>query len=206
MERYEGEPRSQSRPYASRGWWLCAALLLGPSLLVWLVRLSALGMGCEPGPDLCRGIAVGVGLREALDLAWVVGSNSLASIAIAFAAAVLALKLRRALMASLSLMILPLAALVLPTLAVHTALYSGCEASAAGVGNCQLWGAQMGLSLQRAAMAPWIIYAIVPYSFALAFMIGAIGMLFFRKRPESPTPFIRQRFDRTARSFDDSRN
>jgi hypothetical protein len=46
-----------------------ATLLLGPSLLVFLVRLAALGMGCEPGPDFCRGMALGAGLRDALGLA-----------------------------------------------------------------------------------------------------------------------------------------
>ncbi len=185
-------------------WWFCATLLLGPSMLVWMVRLSALGMGCEPGPDLCRNFAIGGGLRDTLDLAWIIGSNSLVSLAIGFAAAIIALRARRPLMASLSLLVLPLAALVLPTLAVYTALYSGCEANEAGVGDCLLWGARMGMSFHRAAMAPWIIYAVVPYSFALALTIGAIGLLFFRPRSQPPeTPFIRPRFGRTAKTFDD---
>jgi hypothetical protein len=205
MER--GAPNRHARPHALSVWYLCATLLLGPSVLVWLVRLTVLGMGCAPGPGLCRSVAVGGGLRDTLELAWFIGSNSLASLAIAFAAAIVALRLRRPLMASLSLMILPLAALVLPTLAVYTALYSGCEANEAGVGDCVLWGAQMGMSFHRAAMAPWIIYGIVPYSFALAMVIGAIGLLFFRPRPEtSDVPFIRPRFDRATKTFDDSQD
>lgn len=188
-------------------WCFCATVLLGPSALVWLVRLSALGMGCEPGPDLCRNMAVGGGLRDTLDLAWLIGSNSLASIAIAFAAAIVALRLHRPLLASLSLMILPLAALVLPTLAVYTAIYSGCEANEAGVGSCLLWGAKMGMSFHRAAMATWLVYGIVPYSFTLALMIGAVGMLFFRQPPRAPSAgFSRPGFSRAAKSFDDSRD
>jgi hypothetical protein len=164
-------------------------------------------MGCEPGPDLCRNIAVGGGLRDTLDLAWLIGSNSLVSLGIAFAAAIVALRLRRPLLASLSLMILPLAALVVPTLAVYTALYSGCEVNEAAVGDCILWGARMGMSFHRAAMAPWIVYGVVPYSFTLALMVGAIGLLFFRQLPASPrTPFAKPRFGRVTKSFDDSRN
>jgi hypothetical protein len=203
----EGLPDPQARPHAMGVWCFCATLLLGPSVLVWLVRLSALGMGCEPGPDLCRNIAVGGGLRDTLDLAWLIGSNSLISLGIAFAAAIVALRLRRPLLASLSLMILPLTALVLPTLAVYTALYSGCEANEAGVGDCVLWGARMGMSFHRAAMAPWIVYGVVPYSFTFALMIGAIGLLFFRQRTAmNGSPLARPSFNRAAKSFDDSRD
>ena len=101
---------------------------------------------------------------------------------------------------------LPLAALVLPTLAVYTALYSGYEANEAAVGDCRLWGAAMGMSFHRAALAPWIIYAMVPYCFALALMISAIGFFFFRPRENaSGSSFARSRLDRTAKSFDDTR-
>jgi hypothetical protein len=174
---------------------------------VFLVRLDALSMGCEPGPDFCRGMALGAGLRDALGFAWLIGSSPLASFAIACASAVLALRMRRPLVASLSVMILPLAVLVLPTLAVYTALYPGCQANEAAVGDCRLWGAQMGMSFHRAAMAPWIIYGAAPYCFALALMIGAVGLLFFRPRPErSVTPFTWPRFDRAAKTFDDSQD
>jgi hypothetical protein len=163
------------------------------------------GLRTRPGP--LPHIAVGGGLRDTFDLAWLIGSNSLISQAIAFAVAIVALRLRRPLLASLSLTILPLAALVLPTLAVYTALYSGCEANEAGVGDCVLWGARMGMSFHRAAMAPWIVYGVVPYSFTLALMAGAIGLLFFRQRPATKrTAFPRPRFGRAARSFDDSQN
>jgi len=162
-------------------------------------------MNCPLGPDPCRGIAIGAGFRDTLGLAWLIGSQAITSLSIAFVAAIAALRLRRPLMAALSLLVLPLAALVLPTLAVYTALYPGCEANEAGVGDCLLWGAGMGMSFHRAAMAPWIIYGIVPYGFTFAIMIGAIGVLFFRQLPGAPRiPLMPPRFSRTATSFDDS--
>jgi len=150
-------------------------------------------------------MTLGAGLRDTLDFAWLMGSSPLASFAIAGTSAVMALRMRRPLMASLSVMILPLAALVLPALAVYTALYPGCQAREADFGDCRLWGAVMGTSFDRAAMAPWIIYGAVPYCFSLALMIGAVGMLFFRPRAEpSPPPFAWPRFDRAAKTFHDS--
>ena len=88
MQRFEGAPLPQGRPHAFGVWYICVALLLGPSFLVWSVRLTALGLGCVPGPQLCRNIAVGGGFRDTLDRAWLVGTNPLVGLAIAFAAAI----------------------------------------------------------------------------------------------------------------------
>lgn len=205
MQRFGGKQVAPVRPHAFSVWCLCVAVLLGPSVLVWFVRIAALGMSCTPGPHPCRNIALGAGFRDVLALAWLIGSQAITSLSIAFVASVAALRLKRPLMAALSLLVLPLAALVLPTLAVYTALYPGCEANEAGVGDCLLWGAGMGMSFHRAAMAPWIIYGMVPYCFTLAMMIGAIGILFFRHLPGSPRiPLVPPRFNRAATSFDDS--
>ncbi|HEY2069004.1 MAG TPA: hypothetical protein VGG48_05575 [Rhizomicrobium sp.] len=161
---------------------LCAAatVLLAPSALVWFVRLTALAMQCGPGPDACRGQMLGGGLRDALDLAWIVGDSPVVAVTIAAIGAVAALIAHRPLSAGLSLLILPLAALILPTVAVWTSLYHGCNPNEAGVGDCTLWGAQMGMAFHEAARVPNMIYDIAPYSFALALMMGAIGFLFFR--------------------------
>ncbi|MGH6872141.1 MAG: hypothetical protein ACREHE_11600 [Rhizomicrobium sp.] len=161
---------------------LCAAatILLAPSALVWFVRLTGMALQCAPGPELCRGQALGGGLRDALDLAWIVGSNPLVAVSIAFVGGVAALIARRPLSAGLSLLVLPFAALLLPTVAVWSSLYSGCQPNEAGVGDCTLWGAQMGMAFHQAARVPDMIYDIAPYSFALALMVGAIGFLFFR--------------------------
>lgn len=205
MQRFEGTPAAPERPHAFGVWLACAAVLLGPSLLVWMVRLAALAMTCAPGPELCRGTTLGGGFRDTLELAWAVGTNLYLNIAVAFIAAVAALRLRRPAMAGLSLLVLPLAALVLPTLAVFTAMYPGCDANEAGVGDCRLWGAGMGMSFHHAAMAPWIIYGLVPYGFALALMIGAVGFLFFRPHSAAGQPPARH-FDRSAKAFHDRRD
>ncbi|HEX3673835.1 MAG TPA: hypothetical protein VHU87_06140 [Rhizomicrobium sp.] len=158
----------------------CALVLLAPSALVWFVRLTALGMQCAPGPALCRGQALGGGLRDALDLAWIVGANPMVAVGIAFIGGIAGLIAHRPLSAGLSLLVLPLAAFVLPTFAVWASRFDGCQINEAGVGDCTLWGAQMGMAFHQAARVPDMIYDIAPYSFALALMVGAIGLLFFR--------------------------
>ncbi|HEY1633109.1 MAG TPA: hypothetical protein VGF56_17470 [Rhizomicrobium sp.] len=161
---------------------LCAAatILLAPSALVWFVRLTAMAAQCAPGPDPCRGQSFGGGLRDALDLAWIIGASPLIAIGIAFVGSVAAMIARRPLSAGLSLLILPIAAVILPTLAVWSSMYEGCQANEAGVGDCTLWGAHMGMAFHTAARVPGMVYDIAPYSFALALMVGAIAFLFFR--------------------------
>jgi len=177
----ESLPPKHSLPLCA--WGLCAAVLLGPSVLVWFVRASALAMGCAPGPALCRGMELGAGLHDTLDLAWLIGESALFALAIALAAAVLALALRRPLLAALSPLVLPLAALAFPTLAVYASTYSGCQVNEDGIGDCALWGAHMGMTFHRAARASATLYDLVPYCFALALMVGFIGFLFFRPSP-----------------------
>src|ERR1700733_14874810 len=119
MEMYDDTDEADSPPLKHSlllcVWGVCAAVLLGPSVLVWFVRGTALAMGCAPGPALCRGLELGGGLRDTLDLAWFIGENALFALAIGFAAAILALPLRRPLLAALSPLVLPLAALAFPT-------------------------------------------------------------------------------------------
>jgi len=182
-------PVAPAIPYALCVWAFCVALLVGPSVLVWVVRLIALGAGCAPGPGLCRGIPLGGGLRDTLDFAWLIGSDALLGLAIGLVAAVSALWLRRPLMAALSLLVLPLVAVVLPTLAVLVSTYAGCQVNDDGIGDCPLWGAKMGMTFHAAAIASSDLYDMVPYSFALALMVAAIGFVFFRPRPAN----LRQR-------------
>jgi hypothetical protein len=51
-----------------------------------------------------------------------------------------------------------------------------------GIGDCMLWGAKMGMSFHEAAVASSALYDTVPYSFALALMVGALGFVFFRPK------------------------
>lgn len=163
-------------------WAACVFVLLAPALFVWLLRCAALAAHCAPGPQLCHGIALGSGLRDALFFAWMVGANSFWLVLIAVGAALTALLARQPLIAALTLLLLPLATLMLPMAAVYSARYPGCSVSEAGIGDCALWGANMGVSFHAAADVPWQIYNFAPYSFALALMLGVLGWFFTRPR------------------------
>jgi hypothetical protein len=175
-------PPAPRMPYALCLWTLCAAVLLGPSVLVWVVRLSALFAGCQPGPGVCHGIPLGGGLRDTLALSWLIGSNCFLALVIALVSAVAALSVRRPLMAAMGLLLLPIAAVLLPTLAVAATTYNGCQVNEDGIGDCLLWGANMGMSFHNAAAASQALYEAMPYNFALALMVGAIGFVFFRPK------------------------
>jgi len=163
-------------------WLAIAAALLGPALLAWGVRGFAFVLSCEPGPAICHGMPLGNYLHSLLDLAWLIGTNTFETLMVALAAAIAALFAKRPLFAALTLLALPLAALILPSFAVFYSTYADCMPNEAGVGDCVLWGSHMGMAFHRAAMAPWIIYAIMPFAFALSLMVGAIGFVFCRER------------------------
>ena len=176
-------PANVQRHTALNIWAACVAILLGPALLVWIVRGVALAARCAPGPELCHGMMLGAGLRDTLALSWSVSTNTLILIAVALIASVAGLFARRPLLAASTLLLLPLAALILPMAAVYTSMYDGCPVSESGIGDCTLWGAQMGMSFHTAASVPWLIYGFAPYSFALALMLGIIGWFLVRTRP-----------------------
>ncbi len=182
MHAFEPPPPPPKRHTALGIWTFLAAIFLAPSLLVWIVRGTAFALNCAPGTGLCHGIPLGGGLRDTLNLAWLLGTNPLLLVLLGIAAAIAALFARQPLLAALSALVLPLAALALPTLAVFATAYDGCAANEGGVGSCTLWGAHMGMSFHTAAMAPWLLYDIVPYSFAAAIMLGLIGLVFCRER------------------------
>lgn len=174
----EAPPR---RGRAIRIWLALAALLLGPSLLVWAVRATGFAMGCHPGPDPCGHLPLGEGLRATLDLAWALAFNQTVVLVAGIAAAIAALWARMPLLAFVSALSMPVAALVLPAFAVASATYRGCTAAESS-GDCLLWGAHMGMSFQNAAMAGWGIDLLMPWSAAAAVMLGLIGLMFFRER------------------------
>lgn len=157
------------------------ALLIGPSLMVWAVRGAAAAAQCVPGPDLCRGFALGAPFRDALSLAWAVGTSTTLLLGIAMAAAIAAMFMRRPLLGASGMLLLPLAALMLPMAAVYSAAYQGCAVSE--VGDCQMWGAQMGASVHDVASVPWVIYGFAPFSFAASLVLGIFGWFVARPRP-----------------------
>ncbi|HWA91906.1 MAG TPA: hypothetical protein VG889_17840 [Rhizomicrobium sp.] len=165
---------------------LCVAVLLGPSLLVWIVRGVGFAAQCAPGAELCRGMQLGGGLRDALALAWSVGTDILLTIVLSVIAAVACFAARRPLMGALALVLLPILTPVLPMLAVYVSRYDGCEINPDGIGTCMLWGARMGRSFHTAATVPDMIYGFVPYSFAVALVVSIIGWFLSRPKPEAP--------------------
>ena len=177
-EEFEGIARHTARNI----WVGCVAILMGPALLAWAVRLVAFASKCAPGPDLCRGMALGGGMRDALALTWLINSNTLALLAITLVATIACFFMRRPLAAALTFLLLPLAALIVPMAAVFVSMFPGCQVSEAGFGSCNLWGAEMGMSFHAAAGVQWQIYGFVPYSFAIALMLGVVGLFLMRPR------------------------
>lgn len=185
-------------------WALCVAMLLGPSLLVWFVRLVTLAAGCAPGPDLCRGVAFGAGLRDALNLSWAVSTNTPFLIALSIVATLCAFRAWRPMLGTVSLLLLPVLSLLLPMLAVLASRYDDCAVSSDAIGSCQLWGSAMGMSFHNAALAPDIIYGVVPYTFSLTLMLGVLGFFFARPRPRQPVhPMAHMGYHGAAHGFDD---
>ena len=183
----EGQTKTgANRHTALTVWGVCVALLLGPSLLVWIVRGAAYAVQCQPGPELCHGMTLGGGLRDTLMLAWGISTNTIFLIAVSIVATLAAFAARRPLLGTLSLLLLPILALVLPMLAVFTSRYDDCAVNNDGIGNCALWGANMGMSFHTAAGVPDIIYGLMPFSFSLTLMLGLLGWFFTRPREHRP--------------------
>lgn len=185
MEGDDFEPR-EKRPVGQIVFWVCLAVLLGPAALVWIVRGVGFAAQCAPGPDLCRGIALGGGLRDALSLAWAVGTDLLLTIVLSVVAAIACFAARRPFLGATCAFLLPVVSAVLPMLAVYVSRFDGCEINPDGIGTCILWGARMGRSFHTAATIPDMIYGFVPYSFALALMVSILGWFLARPKPQPP--------------------
>jgi hypothetical protein len=181
MGDFEGLPKKKN--HALMLWSATVAILIGPAILVWIIRAVGYVESCAPGPALCHGMPLGFGLRDALALAWALPTNTMLMITVAVAATIAGLFARRPLLAAGGLLILPVAALALPMLAVASAKYDGCSVDESGVGDCMLWGANMGMSFHTAAQAPGLVFDFFPYSFALALMLGLLGWFFSQPRP-----------------------
>jgi hypothetical protein len=177
------EQGHSSRTASLTPWALCVAVMLAPALLVWIVRLTAFFLGCAPGPGLCRGLPLGAGLRDALNLSWVIATSPFLLGALGLLAMFLAFRICRPLMGTLSLLLLPILSPILPILAVLLSRYEGCAVSSDGLGSCQLWGAAMGMSFHNAAIARDVAIAIFPYTFSLTVMLGLLGFFFARPKP-----------------------
>lgn len=177
----DGEAPRRPR-IALRVWAICCAALIVPSLLVWVVRATAFALHCAPGPDRCHGMVLGAGLRNTLELAWMLPANSLLLLVIAFTAAIAAVVARRVLLGAITLVAVPIIALLLPMMAVFSATHDRCEINEGGVGDCPLWGATMGMAFHQAANVTDLVYGFAPYTFSAALMLGMLGWFFTRPR------------------------
>ena len=182
----DGELPRSAQEVSLTPWGVCVAVLLGPAVLVWMVRGAAYALQCEPGPGLCAGMPIGAGLRDALSLAWAVSTDALLLVGLSIIATLAAFRAHRPLLGTLSLLLLPILSPVLPMIAVFVSRYEDCPVSTDGIGSCMLWGASMGMSFHTAAIARDFVYGIVPYTFSLTVMLGLLG--FFFARPRAPAP------------------
>jgi hypothetical protein len=168
---------------ALRLWLFCTALLLVPALLVWAVRGAAYAFHCAPGPQVCNNTPlIGQALYQTLNAAWILPTNSLLLLILAFVAAIAAVFARRFLLGALTLIVVPILSLMLPMLAVMFSSYDGCSVNEGGIGDCLLWGTNMGMAFHRAANAGDLIYGFAPYTFSAALMLGLLGWFFTRPR------------------------
>lgn len=177
---------------AMRVWAICFAALILPSLAVWIVRGTAYALHCAPAAATCSGYPLGFALRQSLQIAWLIPQNSLVLLALAFVAAIAAVIAHRVLLGALTLIVAPVLSLVLPMLAVFSATHAACQVNDGGVGDCPLWGDNMGLAFHQAANVNDLVYGFAPYTFAAALMLWIIG--WFVTRP-------RERRARTAASM-----
>lgn len=167
-----------------RVWALCSAALILPSIAVWIVRAAAYGLHCAPATAACGGYPLGFALRQALQVAWMIPQNSLVLLVLAFVAAIAAVIARRVLLGALTLIVMPVLSLLLPTIAVFSATHADCPVNEGGVGDCPLWGDKMGMAFHQAANVTDLIYGFAPYTFAAALMLWIIG--WFVTRPREP--------------------
>ena len=86
-------------------------------------------------------------------------------------------------------------------LAVYVSRYRGCDINPDGIGVCMFWGTAMGKAFHTAATVPDLIYGFVPYSFAIALIVGVVGWFVTRSRAIS-RPHATVQFQR----FKDTRN
>lgn len=180
-------------------WAICVTVLMGPAILVWVVRAVAYAAQCDPGPAPCHGMPLGAGLRDTLELAWAVSTNTWFLISLSIIATLSAFRAYRPMLGTLTLFFLPILSLVAPVLAVLVSRWDDCPVSTDGIGSCQLWGAAMGMSFHNAAVARDIVFGIFPYTFALTVMLGVLGFCFARPRHVPPPHPMAH-----MRSFDDN--
>lgn len=189
-------------------------LLLGALLAVLAPGMAALGTqgvaraaGCRPGgSERCApfGIDLGDALRVTLDLAWGFVSTApliLLAIGVGLIAVRFGFSARwhRLLLGSALVLFMPLAALAFPLAAVVAGGHAGCVINEGGLGECVIYGVEMGFAYHAAAIAPWLVFLYLPAGILAGLVFVGFEMLAGRHRVEGAEPgAVRRKRERTA--------
>jgi hypothetical protein len=165
----------------TRIWLVFLALLLVPALAAWVVRLIGFAFSCSPEASDCLSQPfdgmMGAALKGTLDLAWLVSINTVVMLGLALIASIAAIIALRPVSAAATMLLAPLASLVLPKLLVNATAYNGCAVNVDGLGDCKVWGEGMGMAFHHAAFARQLFYAETPIVVAGALVVGLLGWI-----------------------------
>jgi hypothetical protein len=176
------ELRDNRHRLAKSVWALGLLAFAAPALAGWAILGLGHYKGCAPAAAACAKLpALGIFFKHSLDAAWILGLNAVPLILLTGVVALAAILARSPGRAFVGVFGGPTAALLLPVLVVTSALYPGCRIDESA-SNCQFWGVAMGGSFSTAAVAPWMVYIILPVGFAAALAVTLIAFIVKRQR------------------------
>jgi hypothetical protein len=188
--------------FARHVWLFIVLALTVPVLAAWIIRGAFAVLGCEPAAAACledpANAIMGSALKATLDIAWLMGTTDIVTLGLTTLAAMAAIIGLRPIHAGLTVLIVPLAALLLPVWLVSQTAYSGCAVSEGRVGDCVLWGTHMSDTFHAAATAPALIYTYTPFAVAGALVAGLLGLIVYWGARQMANSRAQQPFKRTA--------
>lgn len=176
----QNENTSSIKRIAVWVWAVSSFLLVGPSLLGWLVRLISSAAMCAPGPAPCTVVPFGGILQILLSVSWTMTGSSVVVLMLSLIATLGLFVQHRPMEGTISFFLLPIFALALPMLLVFVSKYDGCAINADNVGSCVLWGNAMGGSFHAAATVQRRLYDLMPHLAGFTVMLGLMGWFFAR--------------------------
>lgn len=173
--------RRSVRAIATRVWLFALALMLAPAIIGWIVRGVTMASGCVPAAQSCLrepyAPLLGSAFKGLLDFAWIIGASSPVTLGLACFAALAAVFAARPVAAALTMLFGPLLALLMPIALVGQTAYRGCAVNENGLGDCVLWGKNMGATFHMAATAQELIAGYMPFAVAGALVAGLLGWI-----------------------------
>ena len=176
----------RARPAMRLTWRIVLGLavlgIVGPALAALAIAGWGALMGCAPEAPSCGGLDLGASLAFALEWAWkrildVPGLAILVAIAAVAAAFGFAPRGRAVTWSFMTACWGCIAALILPFVAVFSAMPEGCRITEAGAAGCIVWGHKMGMAYEAAGAAFWWSIVIVPVSLGgvlLTFILASL--------------------------------